>query len=441
MQRNKEREDAFHLLLGKVVQSIQGQEPDSYADRSRRMGHVPIIEFVNTLLEEAIRMHASDVHVEPYGGAVRIRCRVDGELIEAHGPVPIQVHAFLLARLKVMAHMDTTEHRLPIDGKILFEPQDGSAPVDIRVSTIPLLAGEKIVLRFLNTSHELLDIRKLAFTPTNERLFRQLCHMPGRMLLACGPVNSGKTTALYAALHELNTVGRNIVTIEDPVEYHLSGINQMQIQPKTGLTFATGLRAILRQDPDVVMLGEIRDEETAGIAVRAALTGHQLFSTLHTRQAVGAVFRLLDMGVAPYLLAASLGGVLAQRLVRRICPVCSTAYPVTGTAMEKLLLPQLEGGQQLYRGCGCSACHGTGYQGRLALHELLAMDREWQAAILQRRPLVYMEELQVSKGIRTLAQDGVEKALLGLTTLEEVARVIYGEFCADGMAGNFAAGL
>ena len=434
MQRIKE--DAFHLLLGKVLQSIQGQEPENYYAGSQRMGHVPIIEFVNTLLELAIEMRASDIHIEPNGGAVRIRFRVDGDLAETHGPLPFKVHAFLIARLKVMAHLDTIERRLPQDGRILYEPQSGGPPVDIRISTMPLLAGEKAVLRLLDTSHHLLDIGQLDFSPENEQSFRRLCHSPGGLILTSGPVNSGKTTTLYAALQELNTINRNIVTIEDPVEYHLQGINQIQVNAKTGLNFALGLRSILRQDPDVVMVGEIRDEETAAIAVRAALTGHLLLSTLHTGNAAGVLFRLLDMGVAPYLLAASLRGVLAQRLVRRICLECREACVVTPQLQEKNVFLQGFSGRTLYHGRGCAACGGTGYHGRLALQELLVLDDDLKKAVLSGGDRSAIETMLQGRGRKTLWEDGREKALQGLTTWEEVTRVINGDFMEGCISKN-----
>ena len=434
MQRIKE--DAFHLLLGKVLQSIQGQEPENYYAGSQRMGHVPIIEFVNTLLELAMEMRATDVHIEPNGGEVRIRFRVDGDLSETHGPLPFKVHAFLIARLKVMAHLDTIERRLPQDGRILYEPQAGGPPIDIRISTMPLLEGEKAVLRLLDTSHKLLDIGQLDFSAENEQIFRRLCHSPGGLILAAGPVNSGKTTALYAALQELNTINRNIVTIEDPVEYHLQGINQIQVNAKTGLSFAIGLRSILRQDPDIVMVGEIRDEETAEIAVRAALTGHLLLSTLHTGNAAGVLFRLLDMGIAPYLLTASLRGVLAQRLVRRICPECREAWTVSPELQHGNVFLRGFAGQTLYRGRGCAACGGTGYHGRLALQELLVVDDELRRAVLAGSEQSSIETMLRGKGRKSLWEDGREKVMKGLTTWEEVTRVIYGDFVEGCISAN-----
>ena len=301
---------------------------------------------------------------------------------------------------------------------------------------MPLLEGEKAVLRLLDTSHKLLDIGQLDFSAENEQIFRRLCHSPGGLILAAGPVNSGKTTALYAALQELNTINRNIVTIEDPVEYHLQGINQIQVNAKTGLSFAIGLRSILRQDPDIVMVGEIRDEETAEIAVRAALTGHLLLSTLHTGNAAGVLFRLLDMGIAPYLLAASLRGVLAQRLVRRICPECREAWTVSPELQHGNVFLRGFAGQTLYRGRGCAACGGTGYHGRLALQELLVVDDELRKAVLAGSEQSSIETMLRGKGRKSLWEDGREKAMKGLTTWEEVTRVIYGDFVEGCISAN-----
>ena len=313
MQRTEE--DSYQRLLHRLVQSVRTGSASRALPRQGEPGRVPVVEFVDRMIAEALRLRASDIHIEPFEGAVRIRYRVDGSLLETHAPIPREVHAFLLARLKVMAHLESVERRVAQDGRISYVPPEGGEAVDLRLATLPLLAGEKAVLRILNRSHALLSVGNLGFSVQNEMLFRRLCHQPGGMVLITGPVNSGKTTTLYAALSEINTPERNIMTIEDPPEYRIEGVNQIQVNKKTGMTYAAGLRAMLRSDIDEIVLGEIRDAETAEMAVRAALTGHLLFSTLHTKDALGAVFRLLDMGVPAYLLAAALTGVVDRTAV------------------------------------------------------------------------------------------------------------------------------
>ena len=432
MQRTEE--DSYQRLLHRLVQSVRTGSASRALPRQGEPGRVPVVEFVDRMIAEALRLRASDIHIEPFEGAVRIRYRVDGSLLETHAPIPREVHAFLLARLKVMAHLESVERRVAQDGRISYMPPEGGEAVDLRLATLPLLAGEKAVLRILNRSHALLSVGNLGFSVQNEMLFRRLCHQPGGMVLITGPVNSGKTTTLYAALSEINTPERNIMTIEDPPEYRIEGVNQIQVNKKTGMTYAAGLRAMLRSDIDEIVLGEIRDAETAEIAVRAALTGHLLFSTLHTKDALGAVFRLLDMGVPAYLLAAALTGVVAQRLVRRLCPHCREPS-------EEMLPAWAEGASstgRLWRAAGCAACGGTGFSGRLALQELLVVDAALQQAIVHRAGLEEMRELAGRQGMRTLAEDGIEKALQGQTTLSEMVRVLYGEADAADFSGTFS---
>ena len=432
MQRTEE--DSYQRLLHRLVQSVRTGSASRALPRQGEPGRVPVVEFVDRMIAEALRLRASDIHIEPFEGAVRIRYRVDGSLLETHAPIPREVHAFLLARLKVMAHLESVERRVAQDGRISYVPPEGGEAVDLRLATLPLLAGEKAVLRILNRSHALLSVGNLGFSVHNETLFRRLCHQPGGMVLITGPVNSGKTTTLYAALSEINTPERNIMTIEDPPEYRIEGVNQIQVNKKTGMTYAAGLRAMLRSDIDEIVLGEIRDAETAEMAVRAALTGHLLFSTLHTKDALGAVFRLLDMGVPAYLLAAALTGVVAQRLVRRLCPHCREPS-------EEALPAWAEGASsigRLWRAAGCTACGGTGFSGRLALQELLVVDAALQQAIVHRAGLEEMRELARRQGMRTLAEDGIEKALQGWTMLSEVVRVLYGEADAADFSGTFS---
>ena len=432
MQRTEE--DSYQRLLHRLVQSVRTGSASRALPRQGEPGRVPVVEFVDRMIAEALRLRASDIHIEPFEGAVRIRYRVDGSLLETHAPIPREVHAFLLARLKVMAHLESVERRVAQDGRISYVPPEGGEAVDLRLATLPLLAGEKAVLRILNRSHALLSVGNLGFSVQNEMIFRRLCHQPGGMVLITGPVNSGKTTTLYAALSEINTPERNIMTIEDPPEYRIEGVNQIQVNKKTGMTYAAGLRAMLRSDIDEIVLGEIRDAETAEMAVRAALTGHLLFSTLHTKDALGAVFRLLDMGVPAYLLAAALTGVVAQRLVRRLCPHCREPS-------EEALPAWAEGASsigRLWRAAGCTACGGTGFSGRLALQELLVVDAALQQAIVHRAGLEEMRELARRQGMRTLAEDGIEKALQGWTMLSEVVRVLYGEADAADFSGTFS---
>lgn len=422
----KTRDEQFQLLVSKTMQNIR-QRGTGISVSSLPTANVPIIELVNQLIEDAVALRASDLHLEPRGATIHIRVRVDGELCEMHEPLPIEVHAFLVSRIKIISGLKITEHRLPQDGHILYTYHGNQ--VDIRVSTMPVMEGEKVVLRLLNNSQHLLSLAELEFSPPTEKQFRSLCHRPNGMILLTGPVNSGKTTTLYAAMNDLNSVHKNLATIEDPVEYRISGINQTQVNPQINLTFAQGLRALLRQDIDILMIGECRDGETASIAVRAALTGHLVFSTLHTKNAVQAIVRMLDMGVEPYMLCAAVDGILAQRLVRRICPQCAEKYLVDPASKEAVFLgEQYVPGMKLMRGCGCDACGHTGYKGRIALQELLVLDDACRQAIKEQKDMRAMEHLAAATGMLSLLQDGIAKAAAGKTTLAEVGRVIYGEF-------------
>ena len=387
----------------------------------------PAVRIVNLILHEAMERHASDIHIEPGINRLRIRLRVDGVLEPSEIEPPQDLSERLTSRIKVMAGLKTTERNLPQDGRFTW---DGAGhPTDVRVSTMPVMEGESLVLRLLTGAQELRRIEELGFSSEKEERFRSWCLHPYGLLLNVGPVNSGKTTTLYAALEFLNHPERNIVTIEDPVECSIQGINQMQINPRTNLTFAAGLRALLRQDPDVCMVGEIRDEETAEAAVRAALSGRLLFSTLHTDSAVGAVFRLLDMGIPPYLLAAALLGIVAQRLVRRLCPKCRTEYEVgEGTREAALLGRHYHKGIRLWKADGCEACRHTGYQGRIAVQELLSVTTEIRQAIIERRDREGLKRLVQNGGMVTLNDDAVAKALAGETSVEEIGRVIHGLF-------------
>ena len=320
-----------------IEQSLWGARQNQNTSRAApNVSSAPIVTLVDRIIQSALALRASDIHLDPAENQVRVRLRIDGRLSELPPALPLELKDILLARIKVMAQLDTTVHHLPLDGRITYPFHDGS--IDIRVSTMPVLDGEKIVLRLLNREQHLRTLEELDFSPANMTLFRRWCHAPYGLILNVGPVNSGKTTSLYAALNLLNSPEKNIVTIEDPVEYYLPGINQVQVNTKVGLSFARGLRALLRQDPDICMVGEIRDEETAEIAVRAALTGRLLFTTLHTGNAAGAVFRLLDMGIRSYFLSAALLGITAQRLVRRLCPVCREEYEIPAESPEAVFL-------------------------------------------------------------------------------------------------------
>ncbi|MCX7780948.1 MAG: GspE/PulE family protein, partial [Negativicutes bacterium] len=353
----------------------------------------------------------------------RVRFRVDGVLREA-ASFPRYSHAALISRVKIMSEMDIAEKRLPQDGRI--KVQEAGRDIDIRVSTLPTILGEKAVLRILDKKAVIMDINGIGFTSVNLSRYRQLFSQSYGMVLVTGPTGSGKTTTLYATLNEVNAPGKNIITVEDPVEYRLDGVNQVQVNYKAGLTFANGLRSILRQDPNIIMVGEIRDAETADIAIRAALTGHLVFSTLHTNDAPGAVTRLLDMGIEPYLVASSVLGVVAQRLVRIICPECKRKYRLAANSPARIFMGVgLTEEVTLYEGAGCPHCSHTGYRGRMAIHEVMPMSSLLRDAVNRRASSDETAKIAMREGMRTMRQDGIQKALEGLTTIEEVMRVAY----------------
>jgi len=377
-----------------------------------------IIKLVNLLLTQALRDRASDIHIEPEEKNTNVRYRIDG-LLHLALSLPRNFHQMIVSRIKVMGNMDVSEKRLPQDGRFQFRLD--RRIVDVRVSILPTVKGEKVVMRLLDKSGFLLRMDQMGFSEENLRKWMELIHKPQGMILITGPTGSGKTSTLYTALSEINTPEKNIVTVENPVEYRFPMINQVQIHPKAGLTFAEGLRAILRQDPDVIMIGEIRDLESAEIAIRSALTGHLVFSTLHTNDAASAITRLVDMGVEPFLVSSSLIAVLAQRLVRRICPHCKEAYPLSDR--EKVFVGDQWVHRTFYRGKGCRECHRMGYRGRLAIHELLVIDEEIRRLIVERASDTQIQQTAVAKGMSTLRADGLEKASQGLTSVEEVLRV------------------
>ena len=384
-----------------------------------------VLTLVNAILETALAEEATDIHLEPMGGSLRIRMRVDGLLRERPVQFPPELAPVIIARLKVMAGIDTAKRNRPQDGQIRY--RYGERLIDMRVAVLPVLGGERMVVRIMDASERFLSCAELGFTPHNQEIFEQLIRRPTGLLLLCGPMNSGKTTTLYAALSALNEPSCHIMTLEDPVERRLEGISQFQVNAEAGLTFVAGLRAALRQDAQKILLGEIRDRETAEMAVRIALTGHALFSTLHTEDTVSAVFRMIEMGVPPYLLAATLSGVIAQRLVRRVCPHCSEEYAISRDSREAMQLGDLyHEGMQLTRGQGCVHCHGSGYRGRMAIHEVLPVTERLRAAILGAHDKETLRRAAEADGMATLWQDGAAKACAGKTTLAEVGRALYG---------------
>jgi type IV pilus assembly protein PilB len=383
-----------------------------------------VVNLVNLIISTAMRERASDIHLVPFEESIQLRFRVDG-LLQEKPPPPKPLHAALVSRIKIMADMNIAERFMPQDGHIQIHHR--GSRLDIRVGTMPTIYGESLVMRLLEKSSRISTHQELGLDPERSALLSRLVEKPHGLFLTTGPTGSGKTTTLYSVLQSIYTPELKILTIEDPVEYELPGVAQIPVRPGRNFTFATGLRAILRQDPDVVMVGEIRDSETADIAIRAALTGHQVFSTLHTNDSTGAVTRLIDMGVEPFLISSALEGVLAQRLLRRVCSVCRAEYaptPAILSQIESLGHRKIEG--KFYRGTGCEECRGTGYRGRIGIFELLAVTVELRELILQKRSNAEMKSL-AQKTMMTMHQDALLKAGSGVTTLEEILRVSSGD--------------
>jgi type IV pilus assembly protein PilB len=386
----------------------------------------PVVRLVNTIIAQAVAEKASDIHIEPQEDRVLVRYRVDGLLRETL-TLPRHVRANLTTRVKILAGLDIAEKRLPQDGR--FQVKYGEQDIDVRVSTLPTVHGEKVVLRLLLKSGRILPVDRLGFQSYNLERFSGIARYTSGMILVTGPTGSGKTTTLYAVLNQLNNPERNIITIEDPVEYILQGINQTQINVKAGLSFATGLRSILRQDPDIIMVGEIRDGETARIATRAATTGHLVLSSLHTNDAAGALTRLIDMGVEPYLVASSVVGVVSQRLVRLLCPRCKELHQLADDATERIFMDIPPGEPvALYRAAGCPQCNHTGYQGRTSIQEVLPVTRAIRELVNKKAPADLIKEKAVSEGMVTLKEDGIDKARQGITSIAEVMRVAYNDW-------------
>jgi len=380
----------------------------------------PVIKLVNNILISAVREEASDIHLEPGKTKLRVRFRVDGVLHTHRIQIPTYLNAAVISRLKIMADLDIAEKRSPQDGR--FPLDISGKKLDIRVSTLPTIFGEKIVLRLLDKSNILVGLDSLGIDETDMDLVLDALKTVNGILLVTGPTGSGKTTTLYAALQMLNSEDKNIVTVEDPVEYQLKHVSQVQVNPQAGITFASGLRSILRQDPDIIMVGEIRDAETAEIAVQAALTGHLVLSTIHTNNAVSTISRLLDMKVEPFLLASSVRAIIAQRLIRKICPHCIEAYPAASAERTALSI-QTDEEITLYHGKGCNFCNKTGYKGRTGLYEILRPDRKIRNLIMNRRPMDELEDAALESGFTSMRKQGIRKVLKGITSLEEVLRV------------------
>jgi type IV pilus assembly protein PilB len=379
---------------------------------------VPVIKFINTLLRNAFRDRASDIHIEPGDKELRVRFRIDGTLYEVMRNVSLSYHAPIVSRIKVMADLDIAEKRLPQDGRVPIEVDGKSA--DLRVSIIPTNFGEKIVLRVLYKQLHFMNLDGLGFTESDRQIVEDILAYPYGLIYVCGPTGSGKTTSLYAFLSKLNSVNKNLMTLEDPIEYVLAGITQSTVHPKIGLTFANGLRSFLRQDPDIIMVGETRDEETALITVQAALTGHLVLSTIHTNDAVGVINRLINMNIEPFLISSALVGIIAQRLVRKICPKCKTRQELPAVFFKTY---KLDPNVQYYYGKGCEFCKNTGFLGRIGIFELLKVQEEMRDLILARGTQSELKKMAIKHGMKTLTESGLEMAKRGVTTIDEVLRV------------------
>ena len=399
---------------------LDGDDPDDDAERLKDLASgAPVIRLVNFLIRNAAEVRASDIHIEPFHNRIRVRYRIDGVLHDRESP-PVQLRAAMVSRIKIMARLNIAERRLPQDGRINLVVQ--GREIDIRVSTIPTMHGESVVLRLLDGSNGVLSLSELGFASANEAACLDLLRRPNGIVLVTGPTGSGKTTTLYAALEHINAPASKIITVEDPVEYQLAGVNQVQVKHQIGLTFAQVLRSVLRQDPDTIMIGEIRDLETAQIAVQASLTGHLVLSTLHTNSASATVTRLMDMGLESYLLAATLSGVVAQRLVRKLCTRCREPYDVAeGNHLGDQL--NLAKGSRLYRPIGCAVCNGTGYAGRSAISEVLVVDETIRTLVVERSSPTEISEIAQNLGMQTLYRDAIRLVQDGTTSIDEALRV------------------
>ncbi len=418
---------SFQEVFKDLDIEMNEQAPEAESDTSQAVDEAPIVRLVNLIITQAVKEHVSDIHIEPTDGELSIRFRVDGKL-KQFMTSPKNTQSTIISRIKIISGMNIAEKRIPQDGRIQTKVEN--APIDIRVSSIPTIFGEKIVMRLLFKNNILARLESLGFLPDSLEKFRAIYKQPYGIILVTGPTGSGKSTTLSSVLNELNSREDNILTVEDPVEYQIPGVNQVQVNNKAGLTFASALRSFLRQDPDIIMVGEIRDQETAQIAIQAALTGHLVLSTLHTNDAPSTITRLIDMGVEPFLVASTLIGVLAQRLVRGICPGCKTQYRLEPSDVYfKIVqdnLPDRDPDKlTFYKGTGCRQCNSTGYARRLAIHEILLLNQEVRSIVSRSASFGELREAALRAGMRTLLQDGLIKASEGRTTIEEVVKVAY----------------
>lgn len=412
-------------IIDDVAEELDAQNLDQLVDEVATaddlldvVNRPPVIRLVNDILFRALQLRASDIHVHPYEGKIQIRYRIDGILYDTLS-LNRNVLSLVVSRIKVMAGMDIAERRMPQDGRCSVRL--GNREIDLRVSTVPTSYGERCVLRILDKSTGLFSLAELGMMEDDLKIFDSLLDRSHGVIFVTGPTGSGKSTTLYAALNRMNAVEKNIITIEDPIEYQLGGISQMQVATRKGMTFVTALRHVLRQDPDVIMVGEVRDEETARMAIQSSLTGHLVFSTLHTNDSAGAISRLLDLGVEPYLVSSSLIAVLAQRLVRRICPECKQEYHPTESELKELGISADRG--QFFVGAGCSKCFNTGYKGRTGIYELMMVDEQIREMVNVRQTAGTIKQKAIEKGLQTLRMDGARKVLAGATTIAEVLRV------------------
>ncbi|CAG0962641.1 Type II secretion system protein E [Myxococcaceae bacterium] len=403
--------------LEALAQELSSQEPQDLLEAS---DEAPIIRLVNSLLQQAVKERASDVHLEPFEREIRVRFRIDDLLYEPMHPLPRAIQSSIASRIKIMGGLNIAEKRLPQDGRIRLKI--AGRDYDVRLSTVPIAHGERIVMRLLPRTTEMLDLEKLGFNEQQLQVWEKLIARPNGIVLVTGPTGSGKTTTLYGALSRINTADRNIITIEDPVEIQLPGTGQIEVNPKIGLTFASGLRSVLRQDPNVILVGEIRDVETAEIAIQASLTGHLVFSTLHTIDAPSAITRLVDMGVEPYLVASSLVAVLAQRLIRVLCPQCKEPFEPTVEQLAEIGIRPRGAAVRVFRPSGCERCNHTGYRGRLGIFELMLIDDDIRAMVTQNVDAKTIKRKAMDKGMNSLRADGARKVLAGITSIAEVLR-------------------
>jgi type IV pilus assembly protein PilB len=427
-------ENKINSLYGNenAEQAIQELKNDDFGSAAlaaaeiddSEISNAPVVKLINSILDQAVKLKASDIHIEPLEKDVRVRLRVDGQLFNAF-VIPKNAQAGVLTRIKIMGNMDIAEKRLPQDGR--YKTMQLNHEIDIRISILPTVFGEKAVLRLLDRENFLIPKERLGFTRANLDKFELLLKNPHGIILVTGPTGSGKSTTLYTMLSELNNVSSNIITVEDPVEYILKGLNQVQVNPKAGLTFASGLRSILRQDPDIIMIGEIRDQETVDIAIRAAITGHLVLSTIHTNDAPSTISRLVDMGIPPYMLSAALVGIISQRLVKMICPYCKQPYEPTTFEKKACGLPEDYDGV-IFKGKGCSYCNNTGYKGRIAVHEVMNVTPAIRELITKNTPIDVIREFAIKQeGMNTIKQECIRLLQSGETTIEEVIRTAYSQ--------------